>query len=709
MSGLYNKMYGRDFIISSDMSELNASVILGETTGLDSELNFRIIRKNKMGGKARILKMVPESIELTGDIQDTYVREELPFMSFKDSNVIKSGILNNEEFFGMIRFDELDKSLLSTGPQFLTLKLAVTPVDGNMGDIRLHELDSKFDDYNVSFVSHPNVAEEICVMSYDSFKNEYVADITAYAKQIISGNISHNGFTFTSDGIVNICSSEAYYGQPRLILEYIDPNKFQSENEIPAEIEFLETSALLVELDLSEPYPILKSELIFSQDAIAGRVIFAEFICLDSEVTLIPTVRELGADSELLFSKEAINSEVKLNMSELLLSEVSYRPPTETDMDAEINFGLSSYRPAVVNLAFPGKTILDSELKCYTWETGFVDSEVTLKNQLGTPLDAIVSLYTNIDLDAEVEIMFVDIEDSLLAELEFTKTMLPSTVRFTPSTTINSEFNLIFSKSIDAEVTYVLFEHMDAEVKLYTDIDIDAEMNLALADKSNLDADITFNNSTRIDAEVKLYTNSILNSVVNLALVGATDIEAELVYENSVKLDAELIVFSQLPLNSEFKLLFDKKVDAEVKLYTTNIMDAEVKLYTETYINSIMHLHLVGMSSMESEVIIFASNTLDAEVEIVKPGEEYLDACVTTFANNSIDAEMVLRFIEEIELDAEVKLYVNTSLDSEVTFKQEIDSYVDAVVKFNILADNRIDAECEFVKHVRAKILIISN
>ena len=721
MDNLFNKMYASELIIPSDISELDAQLILGETTTLDSEVSFRVVRKNRMAGNVNTVKMVPESVVLKNNIQDTYVREEMPYMSFKDSNVIKSGILNNESFFGIMRFDNLDTDISAFGSNLLSLKLVVTPVDGKGKGIILNELDDTFKAYNVSYSNHPIISEELGGMTYDAFKNIYTKDLTDYAKQIISGTRTHNGFAFTSEGIVNIYSSEAYYGQPKLIVEYIDPNKFQTENEIPAEVKFLETSELLVELVLAEPYPILNSEVILSKIDMAAGVIFAEYVSLDAQVTIMPTVAEIGVLSDLIFSKDFVDSEFKLIMATVLMSEVEYRAPDELELDSEVVLMFSSARPALVNLAFPGNTEIDAELKCYTNDWVNLDAEVELKNLAGAIIDSEVKLYTTSNLDAECELMFKDEETSLFAELEFTKNMLSARVRFSPSVVL------------DAELELALFSNLDAEMMLYVETDLDSEVNVALVGTSAIESETSFMNSNVLDAEVNfvlfehldaemmLYVETDLDSEVNVALVGSESIESETSFMNSNVLNAEVVIFSKYGLNAETTLLFNSHVDSEMMLYTTSNLDAEMMLYVETDLASEFVLHLIGMGSVEAETIFMNSDSINAEVELSVEGEAYLEAefILQLIGDNHIDSEVKLAFSSELEsecnlcfetdiaLDACVSLYTESIIDSEVKvmFVSELQSECNLCFETDIA----LDSECEFRKHLRCKIYIIQD
>lgn len=707
MDTIYNKMLGRGFIIPSDIAELDASVILGETSHMDSEVTVRIIRKNRTKGRVKIIKMVPDSIVINTDIEDTYVRQSLPYMSFKDSNVLKSSMFNGESFFGMMRFNTMDQIVKGYGPQLLSLKLVLKPVDKVIQNISVFELDSQFKAYNVSYENHPNATEKLGDMQYNAFKNEYEIDVTLYAKQIIDGVRSHNGFTFNSETGINVYSSESEYGKPKLILEYIDPNKFQTENEIPAEIEFRESIGLNVELELEEPYPVLNSELIFTKDSVASSVLLGVTDGLDAEIVIRPTIGEEGISTELILSKDAVNAEIAFNESTILLSEVDYLPPDESLLDVEIKgIMLTSARPAMVNLAFPGKSEMDAELKCYSYGKENLDAEVTLDNKFGSVLNSCVSLFVQDKLDTEMKLYVPNRESSIDVELEFTRTYMPAKVRFSPSVILNSEVDLLFNSKLDAEVSFELFESLDACVNLYVDSHVDAEVNLGLASISRLDAQVDILGASNLHACVNLYTMCHIGAEMNLALVGASDLEAEVQLITSDSLNAEVNVYAQHGLNSELELNFENKLNVCVSLYIESALNSCVSLFVQDKLDAEMRVALVGMSSIESDVEFVNSDTLYAEVNLEVPGEAYLDACVNTYTSNRIDAEVQFSIFDESKLDAQMKLNFHKILNSEMLFLKEQKSELDAVVIYSIITDTRLDAEVSLIKKLKAKIIV---
>lgn len=709
---LYNKMLGSGFIVPTTISHLDSEIILGKTDTLDAEVTVRIIRKNRMRGRVRILRMVPDSKIIDNNVEDTYVRQTLPYMSFKDSNVLKSGMLNGEDFFGMLRFNDLTDILDKTGPQLLTLKLVVKPVDKVIQNISLYELDKAFKSYNVSYENHPSISEKIGDMEYDVFKNEYKIDITRYAKQIIDGLREHNGFTFISDKPVNIYSSESEYGRPKLIMEYIDPNKFQSENEIPAEIGFLESVGLNVELDLENPYPVLNSELTFSKDSVPASVLLAETIGLDAEINIAPTIGEKAVNSELVFSQDSALSEINFSESQILNSEVEYIPPDESVLDSEVDIRMFSARPAVVNLAFPGDSVLNVELTCYNYGIETLDSEITLSNKFGSILNANVALYTLDNLDAEMKLFVKDKEEILNVELEFTRNMIPAKVRFSPSEILNAELSLAMKNELESEVKFEIRSTLDACVSLYTNSDLESEVNLAFPGQSYINAELEYVDVNVLNACVSLYTNSGLDSETNLALVGASDLQASVMYVNGSTLNAELIIYSQNALDAEVDVLFDSGLDSCVNLYTEIQLNACVSLYTDTKLDAEMNILLIGMDTIESEVVCLPISKLNAEVLLQETGSSELDACISLYTDSYVDSEVKFALNDESFISAQVEVYKQSYVYAEIVFIKELHSELncelvfldgeqttlDSEVILNVTTQDELDSELVYLR-----------
>ena len=104
-----------------------------ENSYLNAEINLHSSRYNKINAKGEVVAIVNPTVKVYSN-NDTFVRENEPFINYYNSQSLKSGIYNGEKYAAYIKFEDLinqnnvvNKNILSAKIVFKTLSSNTSP------------------------------------------------------------------------------------------------------------------------------------------------------------------------------------------------------------------------------------------------------------------------------------------------------------------------------------------------------------------------------------------------------------------------------------------------------------------------------------------------------------------------------------------------------------------------------------------------------
>lgn len=520
---------------------------------IDAEVDITVIGKNKMSGTVTALAVTPEK-KVLNDIVDTYVKESMPYLSFNRSQVLNTGNNGKEDFITFIKSKTFKNECISLGVNFLSAKLYLKLNYGKIGNIGLHPLNEEFSDFNVSYLNYPSYDNSVAAsIKYDSARKLHYFDISDYAKGIISGTVNDKGFAMISDLFTVFNSIESTLNKPFIEIEYTDPDKFYLSDEIDAsvKVKFINNKPLNAEIKFNDQLPKIDAECTFSRTSVGSEISVLFTNSIDAEMGLMFTNNVSDITASCIFSKTSADASMKIKYVDVLEAEVSYRPPEEFTIDADVDIRFSDFRPASMELVFGSNIDADINFNDTT-RVSLMNSELTF---LSTGNESVIN--------SDVELLFGSDIDASLCFLKEENNVIDSeiTLMRMGKETIDAETKVAFGSNINAETT----------LKKTVEETIDASVAYRINSKSEINAEMGVLYVSKMDAETSF--RKILQSELDSEVCVMVETKSEL----DVEINMHKLYLSTI--NSDVDLRFASNIDAEMKLLKAGktSIDADVE------------------------------------------------------------------------------------------------------------------------------------
>ena len=618
-------LYAEVFV--GEMSVLDASLDCKLSTAdyMDAELLLYSTRYNRMNVTQTVMPLINPKMRIYSD-NDTFVHEEIPYLSYYDSSTLKTGTYNNDKFEAFISFDELNNLPEMVKRNIVYAKLVFRESSGTGTEVFINDIDYAFNEAEITFEYKPESVEQLFTMEKDG--SEFTVDVTEYVRSIINGR-NHYGFEIATNDFISLYSSNSSY-KPYIEIEYVDPSSLMAAKFVDAEVSFKALDSIDSELFLEFKYPTIEAELIVSKDSVSSELIqsWISTESINAELSIMDAnnlstikselVLQIGSklDAEIIFSKDFMNAEINYvtGNNNSLNAELIFKSTDNIYINSEIELRPSSLLNSELLINYV--SYMNSEVLLAASDHSIINSELQL-----TPISYINSeLYLNMSSILNSEVIFLSTEKSIL-ESELI-------VSFPERSYLNSEVKFALENNIDGLLDIRFIKVLGSEVKF-----------------------LSQNNEDILDSEVML-TRNIVDSLLS---------ELTLIYDNiEESINAEIKFVYTTELDSELVLEFNKEeqLDAELKLINN----------AQSALNAEMGVIFIGQSTIESSINFFNRNDLESEI--------------TFRAVNRLYAEINLYDgMEECELDSELKLELNdrSELRAELNIVKMIFSYVQSI------------------------------